>query len=115
LNEGTQHEAKIPEKGITVSLESMNAESRSVTLRVEGIEGLHGQPGFIVVNVQKKPAVNLVWLGALLVLLGSLLAGIRRMREALKAQAEISVRDEWRGTRDEKIEPKARKAKKVAA
>jgi cytochrome c-type biogenesis protein CcmF len=115
LNEGTQHEAKIPEKGITVSLESMNAESRSVTLRVEGIEGLHGQPGFIVVNVQKKPAVNLVWIGALLVLLGSLLAGIRRMREALKAQAEISVRDEGRGTRDEKIEPKARKAKKVAA
>jgi cytochrome c-type biogenesis protein CcmF len=115
LNKGTQHEAKIPEKGITVSLESMNAESRSVTLRVEGIEGLHGQPGFIVVNVQKKPAVNLVWLGALLVLLGSLLAGIRRMREALKAQAEISVRDEGRGTRDEKIEPKARKAKKVAA
>jgi hypothetical protein len=37
------------------------------------------------------------------------------MREALKAQAEISVRDEGRGTRDEKIEPKARKAKKVAA
>ena len=93
----------------------MNAESRSVTLRIEGIEGLHGQPGFIVVNVQKKPAVNLVWLGALLLLLGSLLAGIRRMREALKAQAEISVRDEGRGRGDEKGEAKARKAKRVAA
>jgi len=115
LEKGTRHEAKIPEKGITVSLESMNAESRSVTLRIEGIEGLHGQPGFIVVNVQKKPAVNLVWLGALLVLLGSLLAGIRRMREALKAQAKISVRDEGRGTGDEKGEAKARKAKRVAA
>jgi cytochrome c-type biogenesis protein CcmF len=115
LEKGTQHGAKIPEKGITVSLGSMNAESRSVTLRVEGIEGLRGQSGFIVVNVQKKPAVNLVWLGALLVLLGSLLAGVRRMREALKAQAEISVRDEGHKTGDEKGEPKARKAKKVAA
>jgi len=89
LEKGTEHEAKIPEKGITVALENMNAESRSVTLRIDGIEGLHGHSGFIVINVQKKPAVNLVWIGAALILLGSLLAGVRRMREAIKAQMEI--------------------------
>jgi len=104
LEKGTRHAAKIPQKGITVTLESMNAESRTVTFRVEGIEGLHGHSGFIVVNVQKKPAVNLVWIGAALVLLGSLLAGLRRMREAVKARSE-SVR----------TERKERKVKKVAA
>ncbi|MCX7642832.1 MAG: cytochrome c biogenesis protein CcsA, partial [Armatimonadetes bacterium] len=104
LDKGTKHEAKISEKGITVALEGMNAESRSVTLRIEGIEGLHGHSGFIVVNVQKKPAVNLVWIGAALILLGSLLAGVRRMREAIKAQIG-SIR----------TEQKERKAKKVAA
>ncbi len=104
LEKGTKHEAKIPEKGITVALESMNAESRSVTLHIDGIEGLHGHSGFIVINVQKKPAVNLVWIGTALILLGALLAGVRRMREAIKAQIE-SVR----------TERKERKVKKVAA
>jgi len=104
LDKGTKHEAKIPEKGITVALESMNAESKSVTLHIDGIEGLHGHSGFIVINVQKKPAVNLVWFGAMLILLGSLLAGLRRMREAIKAQ-----------TKDLRTERKERKVKKVAA
>ncbi len=104
LDKGTKHEAKIPEKGITVALESMNAESRSVTLHIDGIEGLHGHSGFIVINVQKKPAVNLVWFGAMLILLGSLLAGLRRMRETVKAQ-----------TKDLRTEGKERKVKKVAA
>ncbi len=104
LDKGTKHEAKIPEKGITVALESMNAESRSVTLHIDGIEGLHGHSGFIVINVQKKPAVNLVWFGAMLILLGSLLAGLRRMRETVKAQ-----------TKDLRTERKERKVKKVAA
>ncbi len=104
LDKGTKHEAKIPEKGITVALESMNAESRSVTLHIDGIEGLYGHSGFIVINVQKKPAVNLVWFGAMLILLGSLLAGLRRMREAIKAQ-----------TKDLRTERKERKVKKVAA
>ncbi len=104
LDKGTKHEAKIPEKGITVALESMNAESRSVTLHIDGIEGLYGHSGFIVINVQKKPAVNLVWFGAVLILLGSLLAGLRRMREAIKAQ-----------TKNLQTERKERKVKKVAA
>lgn len=104
LGDGTRHEAKVPEKGITVSLEGMNAESRVVTLRVEGIEGLKGNSGFIVINVQRKPAVNLVWLGAALVLLGSLLAGVRRLREAIKAQTAVATE----GT-------KRRKVKRVAA
>ncbi|MCS7192716.1 MAG: hypothetical protein NZ937_07035, partial [Armatimonadetes bacterium] len=104
LDKGTKHEAKISEKGITVALEGMNAESRSVTLRIKGIEGLHGHGGFIVINVQKKPAVNLVWIGTALILLGSLLSGLRRMREAIKAQIEST-----------RTERKERKVKKVAA
>lgn len=99
LGDGTRHEAKIPEKGITVSLEDVNAESKTVTLRVEGIEGLEGNPGFIVINVQRKPAVNLVWIGAALVLLGSLLAGVRRLREAIKAQMAIATQ----GTKRQKV------------
>ncbi len=102
LDKGTKHEAKIPEKGITVALESMNAESRSITLRIDGIEGLHGHSGFIVINVQKKPAVNLVWLGTALILLGSLLAGLRRMREAIKAQM-ATVEAERREKKPKKV------------
>lgn len=87
LDKGIRREAKIGERGVTVSLERISAESHSIALRIDGIEGLGGQPGFIVVNVQKKPAVNLVWLGAALVLLGSLLAGIKRLRESFETQA----------------------------
>lgn len=104
LEKETRHPIKVPNTNITVSLEGMNAEARSITLRIDGLEGLHGHAGFLVVNVQRKPAVNLVWIGAALVLLGSLLAGLRRMREAIKAQVATIMG-----------ERKVRKARKVAA
>lgn len=104
LEKKTRHTIKVPNTNITVSLEGMNAEARSITLRIDGLEGLHGHAGFLVVNVQRKPAVNLVWIGAALVLLGSLLAGLRRMREAIKAQVATIMGEQ-----------KVRKARKVAA
>ncbi len=100
-----RHPAKVLGTNITVALEGINAESRMVTLKIQGIEGLEGHSGFLVINVQRKPAVNLVWLGAALVLLGSLLASIRRTREAIKATSTAVTK----GTK------KATKVKEVAA
>ncbi len=91
LSTQKRHTATVKGTNITVALEGINAEERLVTLRIDGIEGLEGHGGFIVINVQRKPAVNLVWLGAALVLLGALLAGIRRTREALKAAQPLTA------------------------
>ncbi len=76
---------RIPGKNIRVSIDRMNAEDRSVRLRIAGIDGLRGHNGMLVINVQKKPAVNLVWLGAALILIGAVQTGVRRIRESVKA------------------------------
>ncbi|GBC98226.1 Cytochrome c-type biogenesis protein CcmF [bacterium HR17] len=76
---------RIAGTNIEVGIERINAEERTVTLRINGV-GLQGHNGFIVVNVQRKPGVNLVWLGVAMVLLGALLSSVRRIRETMKAQ-----------------------------
>ncbi|MCS7223225.1 MAG: cytochrome c biogenesis protein CcsA [Armatimonadetes bacterium] len=78
----------IPGTNIKVSIEGMNAEERSVKFRIEGIDGLTGHSGYVVINVLKKPGVNLVWLGSICVLLGALFTGVRRIREVAKAVGE---------------------------
>ncbi|MFA0751828.1 MAG: hypothetical protein SLRJCFUN_002231 [Candidatus Fervidibacter sp.] len=88
IAEGTD---KIADRNIEVGIKRINAEERTVTLQIRGIEGLQGHNGFIVVNVQRKPAVNLVWLGVAMVLLGALLSGIRRIREVVKAMQAVPV------------------------
>ncbi len=95
------HPDRIAGRDIEVGIESMNAESRTVTLRIKGLEGLKGRPEFVVVNVQRKPAVNLVWLGTALILLGALLSGIRRIREAMKAQS-AAIASQRKGRKEKK-------------
>lgn len=102
LEAQTTHADRIAGTKIEVGIESMNAESRTVTLHIKGIDGLQGRPEFIVVNVQRKPAVNLVWLGAALMLLGALLSGIRRTREAIKAQ-QVAIASERKGKKAKKV------------
>lgn len=72
---------------IVVNIERINADEGMVTLSISGIEGLHRHGESIVINVQHKPFVSLVWLGSALVLLGAFLAGIRRTKEAMKMQS----------------------------
>jgi cytochrome c biogenesis protein ResB len=71
-------------------------------LRLHGIEGLQGHNGFLVVNIQRKPAVNLVWLGVAMVLLGALLSSVRRIREVMKAVQAVPV-GKLKGKRSPKI------------
>jgi hypothetical protein len=99
IAEGTD---KIADRNIEVGIERINAEERTVTLRLRGIEGLQGHNGFLVVNIQRKPAVNLVWLGVAMVLLGALLSSVRRIREVMKAVQAVPV-GKLKGKRSPKI------------
>jgi cytochrome c biogenesis factor len=45
------------------------------------LRGMTASPAMAVVDFTTKPLVNLVWIGALLAVLGTGVAGIRRARE----------------------------------
>jgi cytochrome c-type biogenesis protein CcmF len=60
-----------------LAITRIHAETGSVELALPGTT----EPSIAVVDVSRKPLVNLVWIGALVMLLGTSLAGIRRAGE----------------------------------
>jgi len=68
--------ATLPGLG-ALAIARIHAESGTVELALPGTSS----PSIAVVDVSRKPLVNLVWIGALVMLLGTSLAGIRRAGE----------------------------------
>lgn len=80
--------------GVTVQLVQMAVEQRAAQVQVEGLE-LERQLGYVWLQVQSsdeiggvawvhvsvKPGMNLLWLGGILLLSGTLVALVRRWRE----------------------------------
>jgi hypothetical protein len=77
--------------GISVRLVRMAVEERAAQIQVEGIamapqvtlqvESVGGSAGVAYVHVSVKPGINLLWLGGVLLLLGTSVAVIRRWLE----------------------------------
>ena len=72
--------------------------TQQVLLRVEGLN-LPLQPARAVLQVSTKPAIALVWLGALLVALGCGLAVVRRQLEWSPARKPVRSQPGWLGRR----------------
>lgn len=81
LKDGSQHFAqnRVPEWGITVAFAGMQVENNAVRLILEGATA---QPDdWIVVQAYRKPLINLLWLGTIVLFAGVGLAIYRRARE----------------------------------
>jgi cytochrome c-type biogenesis protein CcmF len=76
---------EVPDLG-QISLARIDADNKRVAVLLSG--GLGAGPAALV-ELSTKPMVNLVWIGALLALLGSGLAGLRRAVEKLPARSRL--------------------------
>jgi hypothetical protein len=76
-----------PELG-AFSIRRMDADHGRVAVLLPGAS----PPEVAVVELSTKPFVNLVWIGAVLALLGSVLAGLRRAGERGRATASVAPR-----------------------
>ncbi len=77
------------EKNATVILNALNADEKSVELLFNGIEKpetpVAAPQDQILVEVSKKPFMSVLWLGTILIILGTLVAFYRRLPEAVKS------------------------------
>ena len=71
-----------------VTLSAINAEQKNITLAFEGLGTSTNQqaitPSQVVIEISKKPFISFLWIGAILLTIGSFLAMQRRLSE-LKA------------------------------
>jgi len=77
-------EARVPGSGgITLSLGKVDAENGMVQVKVfdPAVEPKPAQPPSLVIDISTKPLIILVWIGTLLVMLGTMMAIILRSRE----------------------------------
>lgn len=100
----TELPIKLP-NGNQLILENINAGEQLVQLRVSGLN-LPVTPAKAIFTVSLKPAIALVWLGALLMVVGGLLAVMRRRWETQPVPESVPARVGtwgrrvlgWRGT-----------------
>ena len=68
-----------------VEIAKIFADDGTVVLNIPGLTG--GAPDQLVLDVSKKPMINMVWFGTTLILIGSILSIYRRRSELVKADA----------------------------
>lgn len=80
------------DKALHITLASINADRRTVSLHVHGV-GLpqESRPETAVLWVTRKPFINLVWLGWLMVVLGGGLSAARRALELQALERRVSA------------------------
>lgn len=71
-------EAEIEELGIKFSIETIDPETEKITLLVAEKRG--GSNDFIVMQAIVFPFINILWIGCILLVLGSLIAVVQRVR-----------------------------------
>lgn len=70
------------EKTYFVELARILADQKAIVLSIPGLTDV-AAPETLVLDVSKKPLINLVWVGAILTMLGTILTFIRRRQESL--------------------------------
>ena len=68
---------RIPESDYKVYIQRINADQGSVIIDIVGI-------GDLVLEISRKPLINLVWFGSVIIVLGTFVAYIKRRKLALK-------------------------------
>ncbi|MBI3910867.1 MAG: heme lyase CcmF/NrfE family subunit [Armatimonadetes bacterium] len=80
--------ARVPDTNIKVAM--VDIKVPSIQLAISGLPGAAaaGPREEAVVEVSNKPLIGLLWLGTVLVLVGGLVAGVRRAREISRADGQ---------------------------
>jgi len=76
--------APLPGGAGHLTLEKIDADRKMVTLRLV-LPGQETSEDLLVLSVGKKPLINLLWLGTILVMLGLFMATLRRLKEVKAA------------------------------
>jgi cytochrome c-type biogenesis protein CcmF len=78
LSDGSQHFAqnRVPEWGITVAFAGMQVESNAVRIVVEGANAMPDD--WLVIQAYRKPLINFLWLGTIVLFFGVGVAIFRR-------------------------------------
>ena len=72
------------ELGIRIQLNEINPQTGKFTFAVN-----RTQRDYIVMKALEKPLINLLWIGSLIVVLGFLIATIRRYRDFAKMRDKV--------------------------
>jgi len=100
LAPGQQQEfpAQIPNTPASIALQAIDATNGRVALVITGLEGVPAPiPAEVTIEVSRKPAINLLWLGIVVLAAGTIIALLRRRREAqrlVQAEAEAAAQAE---------------------
>jgi len=71
-----------------VELVRILADQKAVVVNIPGLTDVT-TPETLVLDMSKKPLINLVWGGAILTLIGTIIAFIRRREESLHASTPV--------------------------
>ncbi len=72
-------EAKLPDGDGSVILRDIQADAGMVSLQFAGVKGMD-VVDLLVLEVSTKPLINLVWLGIIMICVGTLISFVRRRR-----------------------------------
>ena len=74
-----QHqEVILPDQKTKITLQKVLADSKQIVLLVHGESEQAGSLETLILEVSHKPLINLLWLGGILIMLGSMLSIKRR-------------------------------------
>ena len=84
--------AEIPEFGMVVQVQNLDKESKAATLGISNLgkniaESPKQKQEILSVTASVKPFVSLVWIGVLVMVLGFVVAMLRRLKESLIVSA----------------------------
>lgn len=86
----TAHAVKLPQElngnGAKVRLAGMDADAKQIELVFEGLDGKIASNQVrdeLVVELSEKPFMSILWLGSVLILVGTVISIIRRRRDAM--------------------------------
>ncbi len=82
-------EAKMPDGNGSIMLQDIQADAGMVSLKFSGVPGMD-IVDLLVLEVSKKPLINLVWLGVVMICAGTFVSFVRR-RKLQFAQAAAQV------------------------
>ncbi len=68
-----------------VSIKQIRADDGSVVLDIPGLLDSNAKPGRLLLDISKKPIINLVWVGTTLLLLGTAIVFLKRRYELLSS------------------------------
>ncbi|MEW6050969.1 MAG: cytochrome c biogenesis protein CcsA [Candidatus Zixiibacteriota bacterium] len=73
-------------KEYSVTIEQILADQGAVALSIPGLTDTN-TPDRLILDISRKPIINLVWTGAILILFGSLIVYVRRREEMVRTTA----------------------------